>query len=71
MMSQLFSALVIWTTLAVSLSAAVIDSRTGRIPNWLTLPAIAVGLVSHGVFQGAFGLGLSLCGRYFRAFYLA
>ena len=62
-----FSALVIGVTLVVSLGAAVVDGRTGRIPNWLTLPAIVVGLVSHGFAEGRFGLGLSLLGLFLTA----
>ncbi len=32
----------------VSAVAAWTDHRTGRIPNWLTLPAVALGLGIHG-----------------------
>lgn len=46
--------------------AAIVDSRTGRIPNALTLPAAALGLVVHA-FSGRTELlsalvGLSLAG---------
>jgi prepilin peptidase CpaA len=36
--------------LAIVLVAAVTDTRTGLIPNWLTLPAIVVGPVYHLIF---------------------
>ncbi len=36
----------------VSMLAAWIDHRTGRIPNALTLPTTAVGLVMHGAVGG-------------------
>ena len=37
--------------------AAVSDSLTGRIPNWLTLPAILLALIGHGISLG-FGAAL-------------
>jgi prepilin peptidase CpaA len=47
--------------------AAVTDWRTGHIPNWLTLPPIALAPIVHGVLYGwrgllASGLGILLCG---------
>lgn len=50
-----------------SVLAAVIDFRTGRIPNWLTFPAMAIALAEAGVLHGLTGLmhaalGLGLCG---------
>jgi prepilin peptidase CpaA len=47
--------------------AATMDARTGRIPNWLTLPLLMVGIGLQGVSRGSAGLmlsltGLSLCG---------
>jgi len=39
--------------LAVSLVAAVIDMRTGRIPNWLTAPLFLAGLLWAGWSGGA------------------
>jgi len=36
--------------------------RTGKIPNWLTLPAIIAGLVAHGVLDGGHGLVSATCG---------
>lgn len=56
----------LWTlpaaALAVSAAAAFTDLRTGRIPNWLTLTAMLVGLLFHGVGTGIAGLGVSLVG---------
>jgi len=49
-------------TVAVSVAAAVIDARSGRIPNWLSLPAAVFGLVVHGAGYGATALGFSFLG---------
>ena len=49
-------------TIAVSIIAAAIDSRSGRIPNWLTLPAICLGMVMHGILGGRAGIIESLLG---------
>lgn len=42
--------------------AAATDARTGRIPNWLTLPGILCALVWHATASGMFGVSLSLIG---------
>lgn len=42
---------VVGATLVAAV-AAWTDFRTGHIPNWLTLPAVAVGVVGHGIFGG-------------------
>ena len=47
---------------AFTATAAVIDSRTRRLPNWLTVPAVLLGLVFHTATGGLSGLGLSLAG---------
>ena len=39
--------------------AAIADARTGKIPNWITLPGIALGFVLHGALEGASGLVVS------------
>jgi prepilin peptidase CpaA len=44
------------------LAAAALDLRTRRLPNWLTVPAFAAGLVFHTATGGWAGLGLSLGG---------
>ena len=38
-------------------TAAVVDLRCGKVPNWLTYPAILVGLVGHAVAGYAAGEG--------------
>jgi prepilin peptidase CpaA len=63
--SYLFLAAVLVTALA-----ALLDWRTGRIPNWLTLGSLAAAPIAHGAFGLAGGgwsaageaLGLSLLG---------
>jgi len=40
---------------AVLVIAAVADVRTGKIPNWLTYPAIAAGLIGHTLVGGLQG----------------
>lgn len=58
----------------VSAIAAISDVKSGRIPNWLTLGAIVLGVVGHficgwstdglrtGLYQAAFSLGgLAFC----------
>jgi prepilin peptidase CpaA len=42
--------------------AAVIDLRSHRIPNLLTLPTILLSLSFHTIFQGAHGFVFSLTG---------
>lgn len=37
---------------AFTVSCFVLDVRTRRIPNWLTVPAFALGLLSHTVWGG-------------------
>ena len=52
---------------AMVIAAAVSDIRTGRIPNWITVPGAALGVALqsyYGGFRGAFaslaGIGLGL-----------
>lgn len=47
---------------AFTATAAVIDLRTRRLPNWLTAPAVLLGLAFHTATGGLSGLGLSLAG---------
>lgn len=42
--------------------AAVSDLRTRRLPNWLTVPAFAAGVVAHTAMNGLPGLGFALLG---------
>lgn len=48
--------------LALTLPAAITDTRSGLIPNRLTLPALAAAPLARGIFQGPGALGLSLVG---------
>ena len=53
----------IWTLAAIfALTAGVTDARWRRIPNWLTYPAILVGIVLHSIADGWHGARLSLLG---------
>lgn len=55
-----------WPTLVVLAVATFTDLRSRRIPNWLVLPFLVVGLVVggfhgwHGIEQSVAGLGLGL-----------
>jgi prepilin peptidase CpaA len=40
--------------------SAVIDVRTGRVPNAVTYPAIAVGLITHTLLGGLRGYGAGM-----------
>ena len=53
---------LLFIALTVALIAAVIDVRQHRIPNWLTYPAMVVGLILRGVFFGWKGLGSAALG---------
>jgi prepilin peptidase CpaA len=46
----------------VSLAGAVTDSRSGRIPNALTLPALVGGLLLNTAFHGTSGALASMAG---------
>lgn len=53
--------------IVIAAAAAVTDWRTGLIPNWLTLPALVVAPIVHGLVDGLRGLissvlGLLVCG---------
>jgi len=50
------------SVLAFTAVAAVLDYRTRRLPNWLTVSAGVLGLVFHAVTAGLPGIGLSLGG---------
>lgn len=56
----------LWILVAVVavylLTASVLDVRTRRLPNWLTVPMFAAGLVFHAVTGGWLGLGTALGG---------
>ena len=46
--------------IGASLTAFLLDVRTRRIPNWLTLPLAAAGLVAGFITGGLTGLGSSV-----------
>jgi prepilin peptidase CpaA len=57
------AAQTIWSYLiVVALLAALMDWRTRRIPNWLTVPAVALGLGANIIFAGWQGAKNSLEG---------
>lgn len=47
---------------AVVIAAAASDLKTGRIPNWITVPGAALGLALHAYHGGIQGAILSLAG---------
>src|SRR5215467_13249103 len=47
---------LIWIlTLALTLSAALLDWRSRRIPNWLTVPGLFSGVAVHAAIAGRYG----------------
>ena len=57
------AAQIIWTlTLALTISAALLDWRSRRIPNWLTVPGFLSGVTLHVVLNGWQGLRFALVG---------
>jgi prepilin peptidase CpaA len=54
---------LIWAfTISVTLVAAIVDFRTHRIPNWLTVPAFFLGLALRTAISGWAGAKASLEG---------
>lgn len=51
-----------WPVLFVLAIATFTDLRSRRIPNWLVLPFMVVGVVVSGLVNGAQGIGQSLEG---------
>jgi prepilin peptidase CpaA len=47
---------------AIASVAALIDLRSRRIPNWLTLAAVLAGLAWHTLRDGPTGLSVALAG---------
>jgi len=53
----------VWTlAIVLTLIAAVVDFRTRRIPNWLTVPALVAGITMHAATAGWPGAKFSLEG---------
>lgn len=57
-----------WPTLIVLAVATFTDLRSRRIPNWLVLPFLVVGIAVSGWLHGWAGLGHSLAGMALGAF---
>src|SRR5246500_4557164 len=54
---------LIWgLVLCLTLCAAVVDWRTRRIPNWLTVPGLMLGIVAHTLISRWPGARLSIEG---------
>lgn len=54
---------MIWTSaLVLTLSAAWLDWRSRRIPNWLTVPALFLGITANSVLAGWHGAKSSVEG---------
>ncbi|HWB33621.1 MAG TPA: A24 family peptidase [Acidobacteriaceae bacterium] len=51
-----------WPTVIVLATATVTDLRSRRIPNWLVLPFMVLGVVVSGALHGWHGVGHSLGG---------
>ena len=58
----MFIAVVTLVTLAIAAVAAAIDHRKGQIPNWLTLPALALAPLAYYQVYGVDGLTFSAIG---------
>ena len=56
------SPIIVWPTVAVLAVATVTDLRSRRIPNWLVLPFMVVGIGVSGWLHGWAGVGHSLGG---------
>src|SRR5436305_6211475 len=57
------AAQIIWfLTFALTVSAALLDWRSRRIPNWLTVPGFLTGVTLHAVLNGWHGLLFALAG---------
>jgi prepilin peptidase CpaA len=57
------AAQIIWIfTLALTISAALLDWRSRRIPNWLTVPGFLSAVTLHVVLNGWQGLRFALAG---------
>jgi prepilin peptidase CpaA len=55
--------IIIWTlSLTLTISAALLDWRSRRIPNWLTVPGLLSGITANTVLQGWHGTLFSLEG---------
>jgi prepilin peptidase CpaA len=51
-----------WPTLIILAAATVVDIRSRRIPNWLSLPFLLIGVVGSAIRGGWPALGQSVAG---------
>lgn len=56
------NAILLGLAVVLALVAGWTDWRTRRIPNWLTVPGLAVGIAANAAFGGWLGLKSSLLG---------
>jgi prepilin peptidase CpaA len=54
--------IVLGLAVALALLAGYLDGRNRRIPNWLTVPGLLVGIAANGLINGWPGLKASLLG---------
>src|SRR5262245_44465294 len=59
-----FDTIAYGTALLITAIAAVTDLRRGVIPNWLTLPAIVLAPVAHGLAHGPWAAAASIGGLF-------
>jgi prepilin peptidase CpaA len=53
----MYSAQTIWLlTLAMTLTGAFLDWRSRRLPNWLTIPGLVLGIAVHAGYSGWHGV---------------
>lgn len=57
-----FGVLFLAIVVAFTVVCLIMDVRTRRIPNWLTVPTFGLGLLAHTVVGGWSGLQFSLAG---------
>lgn len=53
---------IIGLTVALAMVAGVMDWRSRRIPNWLTVPGLFLGILANAIFSGWNGAKSSLLG---------
>ncbi|WP_306010714.1 prepilin peptidase [Paenibacillus sp. P46E] len=51
-----------WSCLLFLTVALLMDIRFMKIPNWITLPLLIVGLIAQGVMNGRHGILMAICG---------
>jgi len=59
---QVFQVFFVGIVVLYTCVAVFSDLRTRRIPNWLTVPTLALALAAHACYGGLAGLGFSLLG---------